>query len=163
MDKYDLALLVLRTGFGLSMAAHGWNKFASPNGMKGTAGWFSSIGMKWPSVQARVAAVSELAGGTCLALGLFTTVSCTLFIAVMAVAIVTVHWKVGYFIFLPHGGWEYCASIIVAAIAVAVAGPGSASLDSLWGLPTLSPAVAIGLGFVLPVCHLALSYRPPAR
>lgn len=163
MDKYDLALLIVRIGFGLSMMAHGWNKFYSASGIDGTTGWFSSIGMKWPAVQSRVAATSELAAGSMMAAGLFTTVSSAVFISLMVVAIVTVHWRVGYFIFLPNGGWEYCASIIVVASAVAVAGPGSASLDHLWNIPSLPPVAALALGIVAPVCHLALSYRPPSR
>ena len=33
----------------------------------------------------------------------------------MTVAIVVAHWKVGFFIFKPNQGWEYCASIAVTA------------------------------------------------
>ena len=163
MDKHDFALLIVRLGFGLSMTAHGWNKFASPSGIEGTSRWFSSIGMKWPHVQSRVAAVSELAAGVMMAAGLFTSLACIIFVALMIVATVTVHWRVGYFIFLPNGGWEYCASIIVVAVAVAVAGPGAASLDHLWNIPALPAGVALALGVAAPVCHLALSYRPPTR
>ena len=160
MDKYDVAILVLRVSFGLSLCAHGWNKIFSPNGLAGTANWFSSIGMKWPHAQARVAAGVEVATGLCLAVGLCTTLACSAVMSLMVVAIVTVHWRVGYFIFLPNGGWEYCASIIAVSVAVAVTGPGLMSLDDLWGLSSLHPIAVIGLGVVAPVCHLALSYRP---
>ena len=47
----------------------------------------------------------------------------------MVVAIVVAHWKVGFFIFKPNQGWEYCASIAVAAFCIATIGPGEWSLD----------------------------------
>ena len=40
-------------------------------------------------------------------------------IGVMIVAIVVEHWKVGFFIFKPNQGWEYCASIAIAAFVIA--------------------------------------------
>lgn len=163
MDKYDLALLLLRAGFGASMIAHGSNKIFSAAGIDGTARWFASMGMKWPAVQARVAAASEIIAGLLFAVGLFTGVSAAVIISLMIVAVVTVHWRVGYFIFLPNGGWEYCAAISLVAASVAIAGPGAASLDDLWNIPSLHPALSVGLGIVAPVCHLALSYRPPSR
>lgn len=160
MDKYDVAMLVLRVGLGLSMVAHGWNKVASPAGLDGTARWFGSIGMRWPALQARLASTTEIAAGLLMILGLLTSAAGAAFIALMTVAIVTVHWRVGYFIFLPNGGWEYCASIIVAASTVCIAGPGTASLDHALGLAQMHPVVAIVVGLFLPVCHLTLSYRP---
>ena len=50
-------------------------------------------------------------------------------IGVMTVAIVVAHWKVGFFIFKPNQGWEYCASIAVTAFVIAMIGPGRWSLD----------------------------------
>ena len=44
-------------------------------------------------------------------------------------AIVVAHWKVGFFIFKPNQGWEYCASIAVTAFVIAMIGPGEWSLD----------------------------------
>lgn len=163
MDKYDLALLLIRAGFGVSMCAHGLNKVFSGNGISGTAGWFGSIGMKWPRAQALAAATSEIVAGALLAVGLFTSLACAVIVSLMLVAIVTVHWRVGYFIFLPNGGWEYCASIIVVAAAVAVTGPGAVSLDDAWGLPALHAGATVGVAVFATVCHLALSWRPPAR
>lgn len=160
MDKFDLAILLLRLSLGASIAAHGLNKVLSPSGITGTAGWFSSIGMKWPLTQARLAAGSEVVAGAFLCAGLFTSFSCMVIISLMVVAIVTVHLKVGYFIFLPNGGWEYCASIIAVSASLAIAGPGSASLDSAWNLPTLPAIASLILGIVFPLCHLALSFRP---
>lgn len=160
MDKYDVAVLVLRIAFGASILCHGWNKVFSPSGLGGTAGWFASIGMKWPAAQARLAAFTEISAGALLASGLFTPLAAAVIISLMIVATVTVHWRVGYFIFLPNGGWEYCASIIAVCCAVCIAGPGSVSLDEYWDIPQVPAAGAVALGVVAAVCHLALSYRP---
>ena len=158
MERTDTALLLVRIAFGLSMSWHGVNKVRS--GIAGTAGWFGSIGMRWPGAQARVAAATEIAAGLLLAAGLLTGAASAAFIALMLVAIVTVHWKVGYFIFLPNGGWEYCASIAVVGAAIAIAGPGAASLDRAWSVRWMSGPSWIVIGVCAAVCHLALSWRP---
>lgn len=159
MNRMDIALLLLRLAFGFSMAYHGLNKIRG-NGLSGTASWFGSIGMKWPRMQALVAASSEIVSGLLLAIGLLTPLACIAFVSLMLVAIITVHWKVGYFIFLPNGGWEYCASIAVVAVALGLIGPGKYSVDHVvsmsqsWG-PWVAP-----IALSLTMCHLFLSYRP---
>ena len=160
MDKYDLAALLLRVGFGASLFAHGYNKSVSPSGLKGTANWFASIGMKWPALQARVASWSEMMAGVMLVLGILTPLAAAATIALMVVAIATVHWRVGYFIFLPNGGWEYCGAIVVAMSALCVIGPGSISIDNALNMPTVSPYVTLLVGPCAALCHLALTYRP---
>ncbi len=159
MNRFDVALLLLRSTFGLSMAYHGLNKVRR-NGLTGTAGWFASIGMKWPKLQARLAAYSEIVAGLFLALGLLTPLACVAFISLMIVAIVTVHWKVGYFIFLPNGGWEYCASIAVVATAIGLLGPGKYSADEIIQLSDAFGLWVLPVGIALALCHLFLTYRP---
>ena len=166
MDPVDLGVLVLRVIFGLFLAYHGYNKFAGPNGLRGTAGWFGSIGMKWPTWQARMAATTEVGAGVLLALGLLTPFAAAGVIGLMVVAIVVAHWKVGFFIFREGQGWEYCASIAVAAFAIATIGPGSASIDDALGIDwgdwtgaVLAPVLGIGAA----VMQLAVSYRPKAK
>lgn len=159
MTKFDYALLLLRVSFGLSMAYHGINKLRG-NGLAGTASWFDSLGMKWPRQQAITASTGEILSGLLLALGLFTPIACAIFVALMLVAIWTVHWKVGYFIFLPNGGWEYCASIIVVATAISLVGPGAISIDNAIDIPISWGAWATPVGILATMCHLALSYRP---
>lgn len=143
------------------MTAHGYNKIKS--GIKGTAGWFGSIGMKWPNGQAWTAAISEILSGLLFAAGLFTSAASMIFIALMVVAIATVHWRVGYFIFLPNGGWEYCAAIIAVASGIAIAGPGQIAFDHLVGLSNLCGFLAIPFGIVAALCHLAITFRPVRR
>lgn len=157
MDKIDAAMVLLRVSLGASIAYHGINKAKS---IGGTASWFSSIGMKWPKQQAIVAALAEILAGLGLLFGMANPLMCVAVIALMTVAIVTVHARVGYFIFLPNGGWEYCASIVAVATAIAITGPGAWSIDSAWGINQSLGLVALPVGLICAVCHLALCWRP---
>ena len=162
MTSVDFGLLIIRAFLGISLAYHGYNKVFGGGGLKGTAGWFGSLGMKAPLLQARGAAATEILGGLFFAVGLFTPLAAAAMVGLMVVAIVTVHWKVGFFIFLPNGGWEYCATILVTAWGVAAVGSGGASLDNAWSIDLgdrwalLTPVIGMG-GAVL---HLLAFYRP---
>lgn len=163
MDQVNAALLVLRLCLGLFLAYHGYNKIFGGGGLSGTAGWFGSIGMKWPKWQARLAASTEIGAGLLLAVGLITPFAAAGVIGIMVVAIVVAHAKVGFFVFLPNQGWEYCATIALGALAVGIAGPGEWSLDNAIGLAFngwsgLLITVLIGLGGA--ALQLGLSYRP---
>ena len=59
-DAYDVGLLILRLVLGLTLAAHGFNKFFGGGRIPGTAAWFESIGMKYGTFQAVVAATTEI-------------------------------------------------------------------------------------------------------
>jgi len=170
MTAVDFGLLLLRVVLGLTMAAHGYNKFFGGGRIKGTAGWFESIGMKPGTLHARVAASTEMAAGLGLAVGLLTPVTAAGFVALMLVAAWTVHRKNGFFIV--KEGWEYNLILAVAAVAVAAIGAGRYSLDYLLFhnsdvYPLLhgwcSFAIAVGLGLLGGVGQLAIFYRPPAN
>jgi putative oxidoreductase len=162
----DVALLVLRVFFGLSLAYHGYNKFFGPGGLSGTAKWFGGIGMKWPKWQARIAATTEVGSGLLLAVGLATPLAAAGFIGIMLVAIVVAHWANGFFVFKPGQGWEYCASIAVVAWAIATIGAGRYSLDHVihkdvqnWTGALIAGVLGIGGA----ITQLAVSYRPPKK
>lgn len=161
--QIDVGILLLRLALGNFLAYHGWNKVFGANGLSGTAAWFSSIGFKWPSVQARLAAATEIGAGLMFAFGLLTPIAAAGIIGVMIVAIVVAHWRVGFFVFLPGQGWEYCATIAIGALAVGTAGPGDVSLDEAIGF-TLSGwkplVITLCLGVGSAVLQLAVSYRP---
>lgn len=159
MSRFDYAVFLLRFFFGLSMMYHGINKVRG-NGLNGTTSWFASLGMKHPRTQAKLASTSEMVAGLLFAIGLATPLAGTIFVALMFVAIWTVHWKVGFFIFLPNGGWEYCASILVVASSISIMGPGRISLDHLFGLSSNFGFLSLPLGIVFALCHLTLWYRP---
>lgn len=163
MQQLDVGRLVLRLVFGLFLAYHGYNKVFGGGGLQGTAGWFGSIGMRWPIWQARLAAATEIGAGVLFAAGLLTALAAAGMIGVMVVAIVVAHWKVGFFVFKPNQGWEYCASIAVVAFCVAMMGAGRWSLDHAFdiGLDGWTGAlVGGGLGVAGAVTQLAVSYRP---
>jgi putative oxidoreductase len=163
VTQLDVGLLVLRAVFGVFLAYHGYNKVAGRGGISGTVRWFGSIGMKWPHIQARMAATTEIGAGLMMAAGLLTPLAAAGMIGVMVVAIVVEHWKVGFFIFKPNQGWEYCASIAVVAWVVALIGPGRYSLDHAFDIAFTGwwggiVAGVAGVGGAL--LQLATSYRP---
>jgi putative oxidoreductase len=166
----DTALLVLRVVLGLTMAAHGYNKFFGGGRIPGTAGWFESIGMKPGVFHARVAATTEMSAGLGLAVGLLTPIPAAGFVALMLTAAWTVHRLNGFFIV--KEGWEYNLVLAVTAIAIAGLGAGKFSLDyalffdtALWdyvhGWGGLAVAVVVGL--VGGIGQLLIFYRPPAK
>ena len=162
-SQVDTALVVLRVVFGLFLAYHGYNKIFGGGGLSGTAAWFGSIGMKWPHLQARLAATTEIVAGLGLAFGFLTPLSAAGVIGIMIVAIAVAHAKVGFFIFLPNQGWEYCATIALMAWSVGVIGPGRMSLDHALDIHFTgwSGAVVTSIiGVVSAALLLATSYRP---
>ncbi|MCV7259742.1 DoxX family protein [Mycobacterium shimoidei] len=165
MTAYDVGLLILRVVLGLTLAAHGYNKFFGGGRIPGTARWFSSIGMKAGTFQAVVAASTEMSAGLGLAAGLLTPVTAAGFVALMFVAIWTVHRPNGFFII--NEGWEYCMVLAVSAVVVATIGPGQYSLDQLifgwnyYGWKGLLIAVLLGLGGG--IGQLLLFYRKPVK
>ena len=165
MDNVDLGLLLLRLGFGLSLAYHGFNKVFGGGGLAGTARWFGSIGMKYPAVQARMAAATEIGAGLMFAIGFLTPLAAAGMIGVMIVATVTSHWKVGFFVFKEGQGWEYTASIALLAFCVAMIGAGRFSIDRLLDLDVedwWGAAIAGIVGVGAAIAQLALFYRPKA-
>jgi len=165
MPQIDIGLLVLRLVFGLFLVCHGYNKVFGGGGLKGTAGWFGSMGMKWPMWQARIAAATEVGAGLLFAAGLITPLAAAGMIGLMVVAIVTAHWKVGFFIFKPNQGWEYCASIAAVAFVVGLTGAGRWSLDHAFDIHVkgwLGGIIAAVVGVGGAVGQLALCYRPKA-
>jgi putative oxidoreductase len=159
----DLALLVLRVWLGLVMLAHGIHHARS---QEGTAKWFASKGFRHAELNARGSALGELAVGTGLVLGLLTSVAATGLVSTMAVAFWSIHRFAGFFVFKrPDEGWEYVATLSVAATVVAVVGPGRFSLDEALGwaddLDGLTGLTLIGAGLVAAAIQLAIAWREP--
>ena len=166
MTPYDVGLLILRLVLGVTLAAHGLNKFFGGGRIPGTARWFESIGMKPGKFHATVAATTETAAGLGLAAGLLTPIPAAGFVSLMLVAAWTVHRANGFFIV--KEGWEYNLVLAVTAVVVATLGAGRLSLDWLifgknWcdGWPGL--LLALGLGLAGSIGQLLIFYRPPAK
>jgi putative oxidoreductase len=135
-DQMNLALLVLRVAAGLMIAMHGyahiWKKGKLT--INGTAGWFGSMGMKPPLVQAWLASVTELGAGALLALGLLTPLAAAGLFGVMTVAFIIAHRSNGFFIYNPGQGWEYVAILMAMSFAIGSLGAGEWSLDNAFGI-----------------------------
>lgn len=165
-DEANLGILILRVAVGLTMAAHGYAKYFSGGRIAGTGRWFDSMGMRPGKIHANLAASTEIGSGLLLALGLLTPFAALAFVALMAVAAYTVHFKSGFFIV--KGGYEYNFVLAVIAVAIATTGPGKYSLDyqldliePLDGWTGLLIAAVGGVGAA--VGQLTIFYRPPAE
>ena len=170
MTASDVGLLILRVVLGLTMAAHGYNKFFGGGRIPGTAGWFESIGMKPGMFHARVAATTEMAAGLGLAVGLLTPIPAAGLVSLMLVAAWTVHRANGFFIV--KEGWEYNLVLATAAVAVATLGAGKLSLDYAlfrnsgfydllhvwWGL-----VISLALGLAGGIGQLVVFWRRPVK
>jgi len=166
----DAGLLLLRLLLGLTLVAHGCDKFFGKGGIRSRATWFESIGMRPGLFNAAMAASIEVLAGAGMALGVLTPIPAAGFVALMFVAIWTVQGKNGFFV--TRNGWEYNLVLAVAAIGVATIGAGRLSVDGLllrgtavaplldgwWGL-----LLSAGLGILGGLGQLALFYRPPTR
>lgn len=131
-NTIDLALLILRLGIGLTLFAHGYNKFFKGGRIAGTAGWFDSIGMRPGKLHAMLAASGEITAGLFLAAGLLTSFAALGIVGLMCVAGWVVHRNNGFMI--TSEGWEYTFVLAVMAIGIATHGPGEWSLDELLGI-----------------------------
>src|ERR1700739_2988201 len=165
-DAYDVGMLILRLVLGVTLAAHGFNKFFGGGRIPGAARWFESIGMKYGTFQAVVAASTEISAGLGLAAGLLTPIPAAGFVALMFVASWTMHRPNGFFIV--KEGWEYNMVLAAGAGAAAPNGPDKYSLDWLivgqncrngWHGLLISLLLGLGGG----VGQLLMFYRPPVK
>src|SRR5918993_3744134 len=147
----DTGLLLARVVLGLIMAAHGSQKlfgWFGGYGLAGTGGFFESLGFRPGRFFAAAAGFTEVTGGLLLAAGLLGPLGPAMIIAVMIVAIATVHWQHG--LFAQNNGYELPLINAAVAAAVALTGYGAYSLDALLGLSWSAGVVwtVIALGVV---------------
>ena len=117
-------LTILRVVVGVVFVMHGGQKFQM--GFGNVAGYLGSVGVPLPSIAAIVLTLVEFLGGIALVAGAFTRWVALLFVIDMAVAIVLVRLKDGFF--TPQGP-EFELTLLAASLALAMAGGGAASLD----------------------------------
>ena len=129
--------LVVRVVLGVIFFAHGAQKvlgWFGGYGLKGTVGYFTSVGLALPF--AYLICFFEFLGGIGRILGLFTRLAALAVIVVMIGTIAKVHWQHGFFInwsLTPGKGHGYEANLAFLAMALAclIAGGGALSLDRL--------------------------------
>ena len=142
----------MRVATGGLMAAHGIQKLRDPEPV---AKGFDFIGLKPGRHHAIAAGVTETAAGVGSLLGLWTPAASAAATGTMTVAIAKVNGKNGPWI--TKGGYEYNATLMAVAFALAAAGPGRMALDGKiarrrtgagWAVAQLAVGTLAGLGVV---------------
>ena len=96
----DTGILIIRALFGLAIAGHGAQKlfgWFGGYGIKGTGGFFESLGFRPGAVFATAAGLSEMGGGLLITVGLLTPFGAAAVLSAMLVAMISVHLKNGFF------------------------------------------------------------------
>ena len=119
-------LTLLRVVVGLISLVHGTQKLFG-EGFDGVASMMEGLGVPVPALAAVALVLTEVVGGTALILGLFTRMAAIPLAFSMLVATVLVHLPNGFF--SSDGGVEFTLLLTVACVALALTGPGEASLD----------------------------------
>ncbi len=131
----DLGLLILRLTVGGLLGGHGSQKlfgWFGGYGLQGTAGFLESMNLKPGHLWAAGAGASEFGGGALTALGFLHPLGPVGTLAAMIMATAKAH--AGKPIWSAEGGAELPVTNMAAALALALAGPGQFSLDSLFGI-----------------------------
>jgi len=128
----DFALWIVRVFIGVCFVVHGLGKLGlvGTGNMAGFVAWLEELGVPMAPVQARIAMLSEITGGTLLALGLFARPACILLFFTMVVAGRLGHRGAGYLITNDPPGAEYTINLAVICVALGITGPGAWSLDA---------------------------------
>ncbi|MEM8781506.1 MAG: DoxX family protein [Planctomycetota bacterium] len=122
----DAGLLLARTTAGGLFIFHGASKFSA--GLDGFAGYLGSLGVPFPMLNAYLAAGTEVLAGAALMLGLLTRFAALPLAFTMGIAFFLAK---GAELNPQGGGGEYALALGLFAIAIALTGPGRASLDHL--------------------------------
>ncbi len=131
----SVALLILRLVVGLTLAVHGTQKLFGWFGGSGPARLrqgFQKQGLKPAWLWASLVILGEVGGGISLAPGFLTPLGAAGTFGAMFMATFKVHWKNGFIV--SKGGFEYTLVLMTVSIAIGLMGPGSYSLDALFGL-----------------------------
>ena len=146
-----LGKLLLRVVVGGVFVAHGLQKLNGSfggGGLEQTEKIVASQRMNPPRRNALLVALAETLGGLGIVLGAATPVAVAATTAAMATAIRKVHGKNGFN--NSKGGYEFNLTLIAAAAAMTIDGPGPISVDAVagksrWGLFAGLAALGAGL------------------
>ena len=132
-EMTDLATLILRVFIGVCFVVHGLGKLGvvGTGTMEGFVEWLESMNIPMAPVQARMAMLSEIVGGTLIAAGFLTRPACLLLIGTMIVATRLGHKGCGYLITNDPPGAEYTINLAAICLVIALLGPGVYSLDGM--------------------------------
>ena len=127
----DVGLLALRGVMGIVFLMHGGQKLFI-QGLPAVTAFMASLGIPLSGIAGPLVAVVEFLGGIALVSGVLTRWAGLLLVCDMAVAIVTVHLRNGFF--MPRG-FEYPLTLLAGLLAVVLIGPGRLALQELWKPP----------------------------
>lgn len=133
-QKY--ALTIIRIVLGVIFLMHGGQKVVGWCGGLGLAGTVDAMTkMGLPAVLVYVVSFTEFVGGAALILGLLSRLAAFGIMCVMIGAVVTVHWKNGFFLnwfMVPNmgHGYEYNLALIAMSLSVVIGGPGGCAVDN---------------------------------
>src|SRR5258708_4247269 len=143
----SFGLLVVRVVVGLLLAGHGAQKlfgWFGGHGFTGTTGFLKSVGFKPAGFWALLGSLCEFAGGLLLALGFLSPLGAIAIFASMLMAVFKFHWTKG--LWSTNGGFEYPLVLLLLSLVLGFVGPGSYSLDALFGIAL--PTALFWLGIV---------------
>jgi putative oxidoreductase len=149
----DWVITIVRIVLGVVFFAHGaqiaFGWFGGP-GLKNTVRVFREQ-LRIPAPLAILAVAAEFLGGLGLLVGLLSRIAALGIAIVMLVALLTVHWKFGFFMNWSGDkrghGIEYHILILVLALVVIIKGGGPSSLDQVLQQHILNQnGVALGAG-----------------
>ena len=154
--SFALALLIIRVVVGLTLLAHGSQKLFGWFGGSGYAKLqqgFKAQGYRPVRLWTGLVILGEIGGGLSLAFGFLTPLGAAGIFGAMFMAILTVHWKNGFF----NGkrGIEFPLALLAIATAIGVAGPGAISLDTLFGIQLPYPWLFVILAIIAVLVDLA--------
>ena len=122
----SIALLLARLAVAYGFYEPAMMKWAD---MAAVAKWFGSMGIPFPTLNAYMAATTEITGVVLLTLGLFTRLISIPMIVIMIVAIVTVHLPNGFS--AGNNGFEIPVYYMLFLLIFVSFGAGKLSLDYL--------------------------------
>jgi putative oxidoreductase len=129
-----LGKLLLRLIVGGAFAAHGAQKlfgWFGGGGIEGTEKMVAAQRMNPPRRNALAVGLAETLGGVGIALGAATPIATAAVTAAMATAYTKVHGKNGFF--NSNRGYEFNLTLVGAAVAMTMDGPGPLSVDAVAG------------------------------
>ena len=139
-EHSQYGVLLLRVVLGAVFVAHGYLAafVYTPAGM---AAFFGGAGIPFPALNAWMIILVHFAGGSMIALGLFTRINALIHGFVMLTAIAAVHGGQGFFLkavivdaasnSAVVGGFEYALVLMVVSLSLAITGPGKFALDNV--------------------------------
>lgn len=130
--------LLLRVLLGFIFVMHGAQKLFGPAfygaPWEGYLAFFSRVGIVPAGFWLWVVTITEFFGGLCVLFGFLTRLWAAGLVIDMAVAVLKVHLRVGFFWLTQGGGLEFPLTLGVLALAQVLMGPGFLSVDRRIGI-----------------------------